>query len=533
MSNVSDARSEGDNGHGLQKSSGVSDDRHSATHNVEGGGDSAEQNAKARPRPDRGIEANESARSKEKGVDLYRNSDWERESEVSEHEFWRSHVRRDYARVVHSPSFRRLQGKTQLFPGHESDFFRNRLTHSLEVGQIAEAIAYRLNETVPELCQNQIDPRLCMTAGLMHDLGHPPFGHNGEKALDDKMIEFGGFEGNAQTLRIVTRLEKKTSRPEADGLTGFSGEDDLRTGLGLCYRSIASILKYDREIPNVREPGSGLVKGYYADDAEVVARVKIAVAPGLEPSRKFKTLECSIMDIADDIAYSTYDLEDSLKAGFLTPVEILSSDDELLARVAKKVSDATEREVTTTDILDVLWEIFDDISPENGDHSIEEANPRALYNAIHVYRASKTAAGNAYHRTAFTSDLVGDFVNAVELHPEPEFPCLSRVALKPDALLKVETLKTYTFEATIFSTRLKVAEFRGYDVISSIFDALSGTRGYLLMPDDVRSLYQAIEANATRRKRLICDFIAGMTDRYAIEFYGRLFSDAQTIFKPT
>ena len=118
---------------------------------------------------------------------------------------------RDYARLIHSPSFRRLQGKTQLFPGQESDFFRNRLTHSQEVAQISKSIAIKLNYDLNKKNQNyEIDPTLAEFAGLAHDLGHPPFGHLGERALNKKMIDSGGFEGNAQTLRILTKLEKNT-----------------------------------------------------------------------------------------------------------------------------------------------------------------------------------------------------------------------------------------------------------------------------------------------------------------------------------
>jgi len=110
---------------------------------------------------------------------------------------------------------------------------------------------------------------------------------------------------------------------------------------------------------------------------------------------------------------------------------------------------------------------------------------------------------------------------------------LSNVYLVKDVHKKVETLKNYTYEATIFSTRLKVAEFRGYEVISLIFDALAGDKGHLLMPDDIRGLWLQSEANATARMRVICDFVAGMTDRYALEFFGRLHSDnPQSIFKP-
>src|SRR5260221_4026536 len=127
----------------------------------------------------------------------------------STEEPYRTAFRKDSARVLHSPSCRRLQGKTQLFPGFELDFFRNRLTHSLEVGKIAKSIAIRLNATEEFLrpAEMRIDPDLAELAGWCHDLGHPPFGHNGELALDQGMLDSGGFEGNAQTLRILSRLE--------------------------------------------------------------------------------------------------------------------------------------------------------------------------------------------------------------------------------------------------------------------------------------------------------------------------------------
>lgn len=121
----------------------------------------------------------------------------------------RTAFRRDFGRLLHSPSFRRLQGKTQLFPGHESDFFRNRLTHSLEVAQVAKGVALRLNALEPCFHDDPIDTDLVELAALAHDLGHPPFGHNGERALDDCMKRTGGFEGKAQTLRLLTVIEKR------------------------------------------------------------------------------------------------------------------------------------------------------------------------------------------------------------------------------------------------------------------------------------------------------------------------------------
>jgi dGTPase len=210
-----------------------------------------------------------------------------------EAESFRSDARRDYARIIHSPAFRRLQGKTQLFPSDESDFFRNRLTHSLEVAQISKALAIRINSTFSEFKSNPINPDYCEIAGLIHDLGHPPFGHNGEKALDDCMKQHGGFEGNAQTLRIIMRLEKKECDSDTD-IHGFTdGGEDQRVGLNLTARTILSALKYDNIIPESRSEDAQLCKGYYHSEAEDINTLKHKVC--CDKHNPFKTIECSII----------------------------------------------------------------------------------------------------------------------------------------------------------------------------------------------------------------------------------------------
>jgi dGTPase len=324
---------------------------------------------------------------------LYTDKDFEREAPPSEKpavgaEPYRSNVRRDRARLIHSAAFRRLQGKTQLFPGQDSDFFRNRLTHSLEVAQIAESIAHRLNHTVPFFQQNPIDPDICATAGLAHDLGHPPFGHNGEQALDHCMRDYGGFEGNAQTLRILCRLEKKEVRDDNWLPVGVDESGlDQRLGLNLSYRVLASILKYDHRIPLQREPEDRLRKGYYTCDKPVVDNIKSHVVDVKVRQGQFKTIECQIMDIADDIAYSTYDLEDSFKAGFLSPLEILNSDDNLLTRVARKASRALKFDVTKEHVNEVLTIIFGGIVDDDHQNTI-------LHRTLHGYDSSINLARN-------------------------------------------------------------------------------------------------------------------------------------------
>jgi dGTPase len=453
---------------------------------------------------------------------LYIASDYERvQSEEEDSDVGRSAFRRDFGRLLHSPSFRRLQGKTQLFPGYESDFFRNRLTHSLEVAQIAKGIAQQINTTNQAFAESPIDLDLVEFAGLAHDLGHPPFGHNGEHALDDCMKAFGGFEGNAQTLRILSRVEKKVLKHDNDAkdICGISLSGvDRRLGLNLTYRSLAAVLKYDNAITMKRRKGSSLEKGYYISEKNLVADIKAHVG---KPSKgtQFKTIECQIMDVADDIAYSTYDLEDAMKGGFTHPMQLLAriADkalfEKLVEKVTKEVPDVTDQEVfnAVTDVL-VLDGTTDD--------------------ALEKYTQSKLIATDGKMRSEFSSKLVGGFMRGVSaMVPTASELRFTRIEVARDIRIKIESLKHLNFLLTIMSPRLKVVEYRGYDVVKTIFNALDSDEGHLLLPDDLQRLHERL-FSTDDKKRLICDFVAGMTDRYAVEFYRRLREAGATIFKP-
>lgn len=436
----------------------------------------------------------------------------------------------DYFRVLHSPSFRRLEHKTQLFPGNESDFFRNRLTHSLEVARISKMIAQKIKN---ENENTNIEVEVCEIAGLIHDLGHPPFGHNGEEALDRCMRGSGGFEGNAQTLRIITKLEKQEKPKQL--FTPQKGKDK-RCGLNLTARVIASAIKYDNVIERNREDKNDVEKGYYESERDIVEIIKECITKSAvveEDESRFKTIECSIMDLADDIAYSTYDLEDAFKAGFLTPYDMMAIDgaleEQIMEKLPHKIASEEFRYIVAS-IFPAVWkvELSEIKAIENADKFYDD---KALSKILTSYRASKEFASDGYLRTGFTTFIANQLIDGIEYEHNDDNPILSKVKFNSETEILVSILKNFSFITLINSPMIKVSESRGQEIITKLFNKLEENAEKLL-PADFRYIYNNLK-NRDDKKRLVCDFIAGMTDRYALEFYGRLFSEnPQTIFKP-
>jgi dGTPase len=219
---------------------------------------------------------------------------------------YRSVFHQDRDRIMYSPAFRRLQAKTQVFQAGEYDFYRTRLTHSMEVGGIARSIAAWLRAKNPAA---RIDPDLLEAICFAHDIGHPSFGHSGERVLQKLMEQHGGFEGNAQTLRILTR----TIFNRKAGRGGMSPSRALLDG----------VLKYKR----LYRDRNGDHHHFIYDEEENVLEFcfgtrDLGAALGGEAVNDFKSLECQVMDFADDIAYSCFDVVDGTKARFLTPERV-------------------------------------------------------------------------------------------------------------------------------------------------------------------------------------------------------------------
>jgi dGTPase len=223
----------------------------------------------------------------------------------------RSPFRRDCDRVIHSTAFRRLKHKTQVFVFHEGDHYRTRLTHSLEVAQIARALARQLG----------LDEDLTETLALAHDLGHPPFGHAGERALDACLQAHGGFDHNAQTLRVVTSLEHRY--PEFDGLN-------------LTWEALEGIVKHNG--PLMERSGAAL--GRYSDHGIPVGISDYMATYDLE-LWSFASLEAQVAAIADDIAYDAHDIDDGLRADLFTvdDLKVMPLTAEMIAEIARRYPD--------------------------------------------------------------------------------------------------------------------------------------------------------------------------------------------------
>lgn len=429
---------------------------------------------------------------------------------------------KDYARIVHSASFRRLQGKSQLIPAGENYFFRTRLTHSLEVSEIATRIARKINCEHAYFREHPLDCDLIACAALLHDIGHPPFGHSGEEALNEKMEKDAGFEGNAQTLRLVTRLENRLGRGGA-----VQEVYDEPRGLNLTVGTLAAIIKYDRIYDGPRRDTNGnllVTKGYYPDEADIVREIKARL--GMGEDRALYTIECQIMDIADDIAYSAYDLEDTMEAGIVTPFDFISVEDETLVQIRDYVAAQFAKrkfshDIQPSDVLRELAKVFATILiyADRDQYDMREWAHRTVF-VGRSHNESLLHARNPLLRRQFLETLIEGNIDAITVELDPEMPFLSKLKVDPERLITIECMKAFNFHKVVASRKLQIPRYRGKHVISGLFDIFAEDEQGLLMSDQARIRLAKCEGNHEKRMRLISDIIAGMTDGEA----GRLFN---------
>jgi dGTPase len=414
---------------------------------------------------------------------FYNAWDRERMSGKSDENDYRSSFQIDRDRVLHTPTFRRLQNKTQVFWSGEYDFYRTRLTHSLEVAQIGRAICHWLQSRVdgPLRANCFIDPDLVEAACLSHDLGHPPFGHAGERTLNFLMQEHGGFEGNAQTLRILTERIFSAKR---------SGMDPSRAFLDsiLKYKSLWSELK---TITGKNPKNHFLYDDQHGllDWAMGGQDFPIELSPG-KARDSFKSIECQIMDWADDTAYSLNDVSDCVRAGFLT---------------TDRIHQWAEKQ------------------------SIDCAAGGSLEKLMEAIRSGKV--------DPFIGKRIGRYIQSTSLRECVNF--LSHQSMRyryelivdEDVRHESELFKKLAFEVVFLSPQLKQLEHKGNHMLHQLWDLLEkryishghidGQNFQILSNDTAGEIEQASGCSA--KARLICDFLAGMTDGYASRMYKRLF----------
>lgn len=386
----------------------------------------------------------------------------------------RSPYERDRARVLHSAAFRRLAAKTQVHTAGTDDFLRTRLTHSLEVAQIAREMGARLG----------CDPDVVDTAGLAHDLGHPPFGHNGEAALNTVAAACGGFEGNAQTLRVLTRLEAKVY--DADGTS---------VGLNLTRACLDAVSKY----PWPRRPGRRKF-GVYADDRPVFDWLRHGAPPG-----ERRCLEAQVMDWADDVAYSVHDVEDGIHGGYLTLGLLLADADE---RAALCADVAATYSAEPPDYLgQVLMEVLADpllapLAGYDGSHRAQAALKATTSVLTGRFVADAVAAttarfGPGPHRR-YAADLV------VPRSLRARCALLKGIALRY-VMRRPGAQGRYQRQREIITDLVRVLTDRAPDALDPVFAPLWRAAG-----DDASRL------------RVVIDQVASLTDPAALAWHARL-----------
>ena len=398
----------------------------------------------------------------------------------------RTPFERDRARVVHSAALRRLAAKTQVVGPQSDDFVRNRLTHTLEVAQVARDLARQLG----------CDPDVVETAALAHDLGHPPFGHNGERALDDLCEMAGGFEGNAQTLRILTRLEAKTADSHGNSV-----------GLNLTRATLDASTKYPWARAEAAPPAgmhsdgtlrAGLKFGVYDDDLPVFAWLR----DGADPRRR--CLEAQVMDLADDIAYSVHDMEDGIVAG---RIELTALEDSgLRAEVWQTVREWYLPDVEPAELDDALERMADRVgwptTPYDGSRRSLAALKNLTSSLIGHFCAEATEA---------THELFGS---------EPLSRYDADLVVPHRTGLEIAVLKGIAAHLVMRAVDRQAILDRQRQVVCELVEVIQRT-GPTVMESPFQGDFAAAPDDAARL-RVVVDQVASLTDASAYAWHERL-----------
>lgn len=404
---------------------------------------------------------------------------------------------RDYARLIHSPAFRRLQGKSQVFGAGSGDYFRTRLTHSLEVAQIARHAASVLSvrdEYTEEGAKNPgfvIDPEVVECAALAHDLGHPPFGHKGEEVLNEALLKIARynsplhFEGNAQNFRILMFLEKRKKE----------------NGLNLTSAVLLGINKYPFEGNQER------LKGMYPTEWKYIDQLRNEW--GI-PSNK-KTLEAQLMDLCDDIAYSTHDIEDGIKSKKIDLTNIRGAD-----LYSEKV--VTELNTQYPEGHSI-WE----------GRSIQERVKEVITRYIEKWKTVLTDYNydESRARRELKADTVNWFVNNIGVIDHEDWKKVTFVnksnnTENNEILREVLILKKLAWVTMINDLRVQRLQKRSEKIINGLWDSFINDKDGKIIPKDWMEKFS--ESPDWGWERFVLDYIAGMTDTFAEKIYGELFS---------
>ena len=363
----------------------------------------------------------------------------------------RTAFQRDRDRIIHCTAFRRLMHKTQVFVHHEGDHYRTRLTHSLEVAQIARSISRVL----------AIDEDLTEALALAHDLGHPPFGHAGESALNEALMDLGpdhgGFDHNAQTLRILTRLEARY--PAFDGLN-------------LTWETLEGVVKHNG--PIAAHDMAPAIAAYVAEhDLE---------------TGSFAGIEAQVAALADDIAYDNHDMDDGLRAGLFTVAELsdVPFAGEAFAQAAEAAVGEDQSRLIHDAVRRMIGAMVEDVIAETN-RRLAEAQPT---DAAELRSLDRPMAA---------------FSEAMAAHEK--------------------SLKAFLFEHMYRHPRVTAKQEAARRVLHELFGYYIGSLERL--PESWRKA--AMDADEPRAARIVADYIAGMTDRYAVREYNRAFENALEI----